>query len=385
MTLNLSATQVLTLGSPAIALVLSGSFLCIWKFLDRRAYLALLAGAFLLYAAGAAMQILQWPQDRDLNVTIPAAIYLLSIACMTEGLLRRYDQHAGYPLALACLAIWMAVAYFCYVTPDADARSYVLNFGIGAILCTAAWRIRRAWRASHIDKTVYWVFALFALSFFARTLLTLALPAYFVPQVFGSLAFWFILQLTLVLTGLVLALLLFAASLADMITRLRDDRDLDGLTGLWNRRALDERLDTLIARARQRPYALLLIDIDHFKSINDRYGHAVGDHVLRVVSSLIRDCAGDDALTGRVGGEEFAIVVPAELSAAYLLAQRLSRVLAETRIAELDENHVITASTGLTMLQPGDTVSLWMRRADTLLYQAKRDGRNQVVLQSAAA
>ncbi|MCJ9711565.1 GGDEF domain-containing protein, partial [Bordetella hinzii] len=123
----------------------------------------------------------------------------------------------------------------------------------------------------------------------------------------------------------------------------------------------------------------------HFKSINDRYGHAVGDHVLRVVSSLIRDCAGNDALTGRVGGEEFAIVVPAELSAAYLLAQRLSRVLAETRIAELDEDHVITASTGLTMLQLGDTVSLWMRRADTLLYQAKRDGRNRVVLQPAAA
>ncbi|OZI74424.1 hypothetical protein CAL22_08035 [Bordetella genomosp. 12] len=376
---------MLTLGSPAIALVISGSFLCIWKFLDRRAYLALLACAFLLYAAGAAMQILQWPRDQPLSSLTSSAVYLLSISCMAEGLLRRYHQRAGLALGGAALITWLAVAYLCYAQPEDALRSHVLNCGIGTILSVAAWRIRIASGISAIDKTVHWVFTLFALSFFVRTLLILALPAQLAPQGFDSLAFWFVLQLLLVLTGLILALLLFAASLTDMITRLRDDRDIDGLTGLWNRRALDERLENLISGAGLRPFALLLIDIDHFKAINDRYGHAAGDNVLRTVSRLIRDCAGGDALAGRVGGEEFAIVVPAELAEAHTLAQRLRHILAQTRIPELEDDHVITASTGLTMLQLGDTVSLWMRRADVLLYQAKRDGRNRVVLQAATA
>ncbi|MEJ2896427.1 GGDEF domain-containing protein [Bordetella avium] len=385
MTSTINATQILTLGSPAIALVISGSFLCIWKFFDRRAYLVLLACAFLLYASASSMQILHWPNEERLNTVISAAIYLASIACMAEGLMRRYCLKGSYPLAIACLLTWLAVAYFCYAQPSVDAGSHSLNFGIGTILCMASWQIRRARRAGGLDSTIFWVFAFLSCSFFVRSLLTLALPQYFVPQAFGSLAFWFVLQLALVLTGLILALLLFAASLTDMIARLRDDRDVDGLTGLWNRRSFDERLERLIARVASEPHALLLIDIGHFKSINDRYGHAVGDKVLRIVSKLIQGCAGSQALTGRVGGEEFAIVVPAGLAEAHELARRLNRLLTETLVSDLDEGHVITLSTGLTMLQLGDTVSSWMRRADTLLYQAKRDGRNRIVQQAATA
>ncbi|OZI32798.1 GGDEF domain-containing protein [Bordetella genomosp. 1] len=380
-TLTLSATQVLTLGSPAIALVLSGAFLCIWRFFDRRSYLPLLALAFLLYATGAVMQILNWPDDPGLNTVLSAGVYLASIACMTAGIMRRYGMRAELTLALVCVLIFAAVAYFYYGRPHLNARTYILNFGIGVVLCGAAWRIRRATRATPLDRAIFWVFALFGLSFFPRTLLTLALPLPFVPQVLGSAAFWLVLQLSLVLTGLILALALLAASLADMIARLRDDRDLDGLTGLWNRRALDERATAMIGKAGNEEHALLLIDIDHFKSINDRYGHAVGDHVLRVFGSIIRDTVGADGLFGRVGGEEFAVLVQRSLDEANELAQLLSEQLRQVKLAEMDPDHVITASTGLSMLAPGDTVSSWMRRTDVLLYQAKRDGRNRVVQQ----
>ena len=238
-------------------------------------------------------------------------------------------------------------------------------------------------RGSLIDRGIFWILLLFGLSFFGRPLLTLALPTYLiVPDWLGSQAFDVILQVSLVLMGLVLALLLFAASVADMFTRMRNDRDIDGLTGLWNRRAFDERLESLIARDCRQPYTLLLIDIDHFKSFNDRYGHAVGDTVLRLMGRLIRDCAGDQALTGRVGGEEFAVVVPAEPAEAHELAVCLNRALRDIAIPDIQEDHQITASTGLTMLQTGDTVSIWMRRADILLYQAKHGGRNRIVRQA---
>ncbi|MFJ1302944.1 diguanylate cyclase domain-containing protein [Pseudomonadota bacterium AL_CKDN230030165-1A_HGKHYDSX7] len=383
MTLSLSATQVLTLGSPAIALVLSGCFLCIWRFFDRRSYLPMLALAFLFYAAGAVMQILNWPADPEMNSALSAGIYLASIGCMAAGILRRYGVRAELALTAVCVLLFGAVAYYHFGKPDLNGRTYTLNFGIGAVLCAAAWRIRRATRATRIDRCIFWVFALFGMSFFPRTLLTMALPLPFVPNVVGSATFWLLLQLTLVLTGLILALALLVASLADMIARLRDDRDIDGLTGLWNRRALDERAASMIGHAGLADHALLLIDIDHFKSINDRYGHATGDHVLKVFGSIIRDTVGADGLAGRVGGEEFAIVVQRDGDAAQELAQCLADQLREVRLAEFAHDHVITASTGLSMLVPGDNVSSWMRRTDALLYQAKRDGRNRVVRQTA--
>lgn len=380
---NLSTTQVLTLGSPAIAIVISGTFFCLWKFHDHRSYLILLASAFLLYATGAAMQILRWPADPGLNNIVSTAAMLASITSLAAGLAVRYGRRAKRWLILAMAGIWLVNSYFCYASPEPALRSYALNFGIGLVLCAVAWRIRHALRGSLIDRGIFWILLLFGLSFFGRPLLTQALPGYLlVPNWLGSQAFDLILQVSLVLMGLVLALLLFAASVADMFTRMRNDRDIDGLTGLWNRRAFDERLESLIARAPRQPYTLLLIDIDHFKSFNDRYGHAVGDTVLRLMGRLIRDCAGDQALTGRVGGEEFAVVVPTEPAEAHELALCLSRALRDSKIPDIHEDHQITASTGLTMLQTGDTVSIWMRRADILLYQAKHGGRNRIVRQA---
>jgi diguanylate cyclase (GGDEF)-like protein len=151
----------------------------------------------------------------------------------------------------------------------------------------------------------------------------------------------------------------------------------DMLSGLSNRRAFYETGTTLQAAT---PLAMLMIDIDHFKAINDRYGHAGGDVAIRDIAARIRALAPDGATAGRVGGEEFALLLPgADLDQAAALAERL---VADTARSAFDfEGHRIgyTISIGVAQAQPGEDFDAFVARADAALYRAKHEGRNRVV------
>lgn len=159
----------------------------------------------------------------------------------------------------------------------------------------------------------------------------------------------------------------------------------DGLTGLNNRRYLESHLATLTehSAARGKPLAVMMMDIDYFKSINDTFGHEAGDEVLREFADVVkREIRGID-LACRYGGEEFVIVMPeADLNGAGLVAERLRRVVAQTpfKVPQGDVQVHVTLSIGLATLDPaGEGVASMLRRADKALYRAKSDGRNRVV------
>lgn len=152
----------------------------------------------------------------------------------------------------------------------------------------------------------------------------------------------------------------------------------DALTGAFNRRHFDSELQKLASGGPGAgPCALLSIDVDHFKRINDTYGHGIGDEVLRHVAAEIsaRKRSGD--VLFRTGGEEFVLLLPgANADQACMLAEDL-----RTRIEQSDllPTERVTASIGVAAHEPGESLSEWARRADAALYQAKRDGRNRVV------
>lgn len=161
----------------------------------------------------------------------------------------------------------------------------------------------------------------------------------------------------------------------------------DGLTGLNNRRFMEAFLKAQIERCAEagKPLSLLIADIDHFKSINDTWGHDGGDAVLREIANrLRRDTRGAD-MACRLGGEEFVVVMPeTDLETAGLIGERLRYGIASSPFtvpggAEID----VTLSVGLTALQPGDTPQTLMKRADVALYLAKNKGRNRVVAEAA--
>lgn len=163
--------------------------------------------------------------------------------------------------------------------------------------------------------------------------------------------------------------------------RYQELSERDALTGLWNRRHLERRLTELLRAAggRAQPVGIGLIDLDHFKQINDRYSHSAGDTVLRTVAGILDQGAGSAAFAARLGGEEFVAVFPGSDGQATLVAcERLRRTIANHPWADQGVATPVTASVGVAVALPGDTMSTVLRRADEYLYMAKRAGRNRV-------
>ncbi len=160
--------------------------------------------------------------------------------------------------------------------------------------------------------------------------------------------------------------------------------DRDTLTGIPNRRALLRAMEAEIKAARARgaamvPPCLAFIDVDHFKTVNDRLGHAVGDAVLFGVADRLAENVRRADLLGRVGGEEFAVCMPGILlDDAQVLAERLRRAVMGSAFDTPAGPVSITVSIGVADCRPGDTVARLMRRADTAMYAAKRAGRDRV-------
>lgn len=157
----------------------------------------------------------------------------------------------------------------------------------------------------------------------------------------------------------------------------------DPLTGVWNRRhlfALAEREITRVHRY-NRPLSLLIIDIDHFKIINDTYGHAGGDEVLAILAKTVLNCLRKADFFGRFGGEEFVAFLPeTTLKTAVAAAERIRENLANIVISVDEQQIRITVSIGVASYQKEDlTIDALLQRADKALYQAKNQGRNQVV------
>lgn len=157
---------------------------------------------------------------------------------------------------------------------------------------------------------------------------------------------------------------------------------LDPLTGVSNRRHLMERARQEWVRADRfgLPLALIMLDIDHFKRVNDRYGHAVGDRAICAVATICEDCVREIDIVGRYGGEEFVIVLPGtDLDGARKLGRRLRKLIAETVLQdEKGRPFTLTASLGIAQLGTGATLDRLLVLADTALYRAKRAGRNRV-------
>lgn len=182
--------------------------------------------------------------------------------------------------------------------------------------------------------------------------------------------------------------------LREEVNSARQDSLLDTLTGLANRRAFDRRLAEIEVNGlvtqldngtSHGPVTCLLVaDLDHFKRINDTYGHGFGDQVLKAVGQLLRSITPESALAARVGGEEFAVLLPdTSMDGAQALAERLRATVAANQIRRKGQQGAaehVTLSLGVTAWRPGDSPQTFFERADRALYSAKAGGRDRVAL-----
>ena len=174
-------------------------------------------------------------------------------------------------------------------------------------------------------------------------------------------------------------------AIRDSLSQSEERAKTDTLTDLPNRRALDEffRKAQIAAMEKGEPLSVLLIDIDHFKKINDTYGHGVGDQVLRLMASVLRERLRETDLPARYGGEELIAVLPgADLATCAAVAERIRRLIGECRITRRSTSELlpsITVSIGVGQFQFGESMADLIDRCDRALYLAKRSGRDRVV------
>ncbi|MDP9628107.1 UNVERIFIED_ORG: diguanylate cyclase (GGDEF)-like protein [Ensifer adhaerens] len=365
---------------PGLFVLFGLAFGWAWSIEKKRHYLLLLTAACLLFATAAFMQIMLLPLDIGANTIPTGLLYTLAVLAAAEAILRRSGRGMGWKAALGAIGVITALLwYFYYIRPNLLVRIYVQAFGYGLILAAAAWRIRALRHGRLVDRVLFWVVAVVAIHFFPRTWLTFGTDATASIEAFGASLFWNMMQLLIAAAGTALAFALLAAALTDVIDDLRRERDVDPLTGVLNRRGLEERVARLFRNA-GAPLSLILCDIDHFKAINDAHGHAAGDRVLATFAGVLRDSVREADLVARIGGEEFAILLPGmDVDAAMAVAECIRERLAIHRFPVLGATESVTASFGLAQRDGSERFQAFSARADARLYRAKREGRDRVV------
>jgi diguanylate cyclase (GGDEF)-like protein len=276
--------------------------------------------------------------------------------------------------------------HFTYTVPDLRARIIIRSVALsiqGAFTVSILLH-DRARMLRHARRLVLGTSAAFLLLEISRIAATAIWPpAYSTTQLDPVQALYASLGFAL---GLAEAVAIIWLGMAAQRDRLQIMATTDSLSGLMNRRAFDQVLKRELAYAERRnePVALLMIDIDHFKEINDMFGHQMGDEVIRRISRLLSINTRTMDAVARYGGEEFAMILRGMQSAqAQSIAERLRTQI--EAMAGLPDPLRVTASIGITVACPGDTVASVLKRSDRALYASKHTGRNRVCTQLACS
>lgn len=391
----MSVARLFLFTGPAVAIVIGLVLAIIWLNGRERRYVLFFASAFFAYALAALSQMLWLPPDPGSNAMVSAAIYTFAVLCMSKGLLARLGrEETGSSLVAIGIGVVVLVYYFYYVNGSLAARIYTQNFGYGAMFLIAGGLGLRSDRRRWIDRLLIWLFILIGVHFFLRTVLTISTaerldemermlrngpdPAQLRALAYNS-PFWPVLNFSLLVSGILVALALFGAVAMDLVEDVKREGRIDALTGLANRRGFEIEAAALWDDPSNFPLSLIYCDIDHFKYINDTYGHATGDQVLAAFGDVIANQIEPKDVAARPGGEEFVILlVRTNRAGAVLVAERLRSELEFTHFAPLPSHGTVTASFGAAERRPEESLHDLMARADALVYAAKNAGRNRL-------
>jgi len=233
-------------------------------------------------------------------------------------------------------------------------------------------------RRQALDNALVSLFALSAVQFLLKPILAVNMGSGTTAQGYIGTTYAAISQsvgsMLLIATGLLLLLII----LRDVLAEITAHSETDTLSGLLNRRGFEARAEQLMAGT--APCAVVVADLDHFKSINDTFGHANGDGVIAAFARIMAQHGTATTIFGRIGGEEFVALLPgADAERAQLYAEAVRQSFARLELGAIG-NRKLSASLGIAEREMGESLADLLRRADTALYEAKKAGRNRVRL-----
>ena len=377
----MSAQFYLSLLNPAIALAFSAIVALLWRRWPNHAHFLPLSIAFLYL--GLAFITQEWPlfsQPGAINYAGNAFFYAAVVLACISALVRVRTRVPVIGFAGISLIAVSGFAYFAWVEPSTLIRILLLNGCFAALTILTIIRLVAAGIRDLADRLFVAGVALGAALAIGRPVLIIANVMDINPG--GPLdesAYWgSVAGLTPLLAILVVAVFAFALVL-EIVVRLTREAERDHLTGLLNRRGFETAANEALGSA-PSGQALLIADIDDFKQVNDRFGHAVGDRVIATVGTILSR-QGESDFAGRIGGEEFALFYR-ETTVAQLerLASRIAEELARQRISGLPDGYPLTISIGLHRRDSAESLDDMLILADRALYRAKSSGKNRAVL-----
>jgi diguanylate cyclase (GGDEF)-like protein len=339
--------------------------------------LAWWGGAYLMGACAVTLWGTQGPAE-DALVPADMANAFLFLACgMIWNGARLFHGRKVLPLALvAGGAVWFAAIQFSDFAQSGPARMALSSVVIALYAFLTAFELRRE-RRRDLARRFAWIGVplLHGAVFLSPLVLSLLLPSR-VPAdwLFALFAF----ETVLYVVGTAFVVVVMAKERVALVHKTAAMTDL--LTGLFNRRAFLEAANAMIARRARKaqPVSLLMFDLDKFKSINDRFGHAVGDDALKVFAATAAANVRATDVIGRLGGEEFACIIPGNAEEAGLVADRL-RVAFQAAGVEISGHQIgATVSIGVATAIGPVPLDPMLARADAALYRAKHNGRNRI-------
>jgi diguanylate cyclase (GGDEF)-like protein len=358
---------------------------------------AMLGAMLLFFGRQESIPALQWWGTAYLLGALSVALWTLAGAAL-GGMILLALHAVGF---VACGMVWNASRVFhgrkpnlpglvlgaiawiaAVMTVAPEASMMRMTIGAGIVAVYAALTASELWTERRRTLQKRWSAIVVPVLHGLVLMLPILLGDFLHPKdsAFASSIWVTVFSIELVLYAVGTVFVIFMLVSDRVVTAHKTAASMDPLTGMFNRRGFAEATSRVIEREALagRPVTVMIFDIDHFKSINDRFGHPAGDEILKLFATVVINSLRISDLSGRVGGEEFAALLPCSLEEGVIVAERVREAFADSGIA-VDEGPVdTTVSIGVAGGPAGTELEVLLAAADTALYQAKRGGRNRV-------
>ncbi len=375
--------KLLGLLNPLIAGIFALTFFTFWQRQKEQRYIFAIGLAYAAMAVGFLLSHFLIGRMSVYNVVLSGTIYVFAATCIIDGLCNRAGLRSAAPLlATIGLSGVIVAVYATFNYTALNMRIIAMNGTLGIIFLVGAWRMRHRASERGMELLIIGVLAFIGLQFFLASMISVKLSGVITHENYRQSLHWLTINLLTALSSVVLAMTLIGMCSNDLLKQITALANTDGQTGLYTRRAFEEMVHRTLARLDRTPLpvALLVADIDHFKTINDRFGHPTGDAVIAALGQMLAGRMRSSDVAGRLGGEEFsALLWNADETSAKQLSEEIRATFESLAIDELPEGERITLSIGFAIRGEGEGYDALYRRADRALYVAKRAGRNKVV------